>query len=94
MFRKSFAVAGENIRRFIRNTQIDTENKFLLEVSGEGFLNLSGVEDISEYTDNYIFVVSDKKFTEIDGKNLHLDYYGSRKIVVAGQIDSIRFLDR
>ena len=94
MLEKSLARAGEAIRKFIRSTQIDTDNKFLMEINTDGMLNLSGVEDITEYTDEYIFIVSKKKFTEINGSHLHLDYYGSRKISVAGQIDCIKFLHR
>ena len=85
---------GRDLRIFMRNIQLDTDNKFLLEINGDGILKLSGVSDIIEYDDAYISVVSEKALTDISGKNMVLDIFNEKKITVSGQIDAIKFIYR
>lgn len=89
-----FNSLGRRLRNFFRGAQIDTDNKFLLEFNSDGLLNLSGITDILEYDEDYILVESKQCITQISGQKLLLDTFNDKKIIVSGQVEDIKFIDR
>ncbi len=85
---------SSEIRGFLRKSQIDTDNKFLLELNSDGVLSLCGVEDLREYNGCSILAVTRAQVIRIEGRGLFIDTFGDRLICIRGEINSIEFLHR
>lgn len=86
--------AEKKIRAVFSDAQISVNEPFNLEMNSDGDVNVKGIDDVSEYNDSQIFLVSRDFFVEIKGKNLKMSAYSKTDTVINGEIYSIDFTKR
>ncbi len=87
-------VLKKGMRKFMRETQIDTDNTFLLEVNSDGNVTIKGITDINSFDEEVIIVSSDKFITEIKGIGLFMKSFSETEIIVYGTANTINFIKK
>lgn len=86
--------ADKKIRAIFSDAQINVREPFNLEMNSDGDVTVKGIDDVSEYNDSRIFLVSRDFFVEIKGEKLKMSAYSKNDTVINGEIYGIEFTKR
>lgn len=84
----------KKIRAVFSDAQINVKEPFNLELNSDGEVTVKGIDDVSEYNENRIFLVSRDFFVEIKGEKLKMSAYSKNDTVIKGEIYSMGFTKR
>lgn len=87
-------LAQKAIREALRDLELDVKEQFFMEMNSEGEMSIRGMQEVEEYTEQYILLRGNGRYIEIKGNFLRLKVYSLRNTGIIGEIDSISFLRR
>lgn len=83
-----------SVRKYIHNSEIDTDDRFLVEFNSEGRLSVHGCRELLEYNENTLTMECENYFINIKGENLYINRFFRNVTSVGGKIDNISFMLR
>lgn len=82
------------VRRYIHNSEINTDDRFLVEFNSEGRLSVYGCRELLEYNENSLVMECEGYFINVKGKHLYIDRFFRDETTVLGTVESVSFMLR
>ncbi len=94
MKNRIFENALYRLSSLIHKSELDTDDRFLVEFNSDGELSVCGCKELMQYTENDVMMDCERFFVCVKGKEMYLGRVFGKKVNVCGFIDSISFLRR
>ncbi len=79
---------------FMKDAELDTDDRFLLEFDSSGALFIKGCREIVGYEEEGLLLDCVQFFVNVKGKDLQLERFSKKGTLVSGQVESISFMKR
>lgn len=84
--------AKRRINRIMHEFELDTSDEFYLEIDSLEEIKISGVSDITEYSENRLLIKCKNFYLSVKGEGLLLAAYSKTITHITGTINEIKFL--
>lgn len=85
---------SSSVSSFIHSSELDTDDRFLLEFNSEGALSVKGCREILGYSEDELLMECDSYYINVKGKDLLLSKFSRNETSVCGQLENISFVKR
>ncbi len=85
---------NEILRKKLNSAGLEVIENLYLEMNSDRDLIIKGVCEVKEYTDNMIFLITEKYCIELKGTNFVIKVFSLPETVISGDVENIAFLKK